>query len=270
MDRRIFCFVFVLSLLIPNLSLSDTWEDFQEFSNGFYFLDDQNFKSLSCTIALPEFQDMLNENRNQIQAAGKHLLIEENLTDFRLVFSKNGSLIFIKPDLTIQIVETEAPDKDNLETGARMIESGFKTTVDGAVMTLEGLFTSYVRPDRPEYRLESFLRENSKTFIRYEQKGMLTDVVCSGMECTRTILTATADVESNEVYALVDGQKILQTMQGVIKQSQQTIATDLSITYQLVRGLRIPQKVNARATITYPMGTMNGAFSIILKDCQVE
>lgn len=270
MYRWLLCLILALFLLTPNLSFSDTWEDFQKFNDDFYFLNDLDFNTLSCTVALPEFQDMLNENRNQIQAAGKNLIIKENLAQFRMVFAKTGSISFTKPEIIVEFIETDASKKATLETGIRMIESGFKTTVDGAVMTLQGLFSSYVRPAPPEYKLDTFQREDDNVYMTYEQQGMPTDVVCTGLQCTRTISTSTTDIVSLETYEISGSKMFIQDIHGTMEQAQQKIVSDMSITYQLVRELRIPETISASSTVTYSMGNFNAAFSIKLRNCQVE
>lgn len=270
MERWIFCLVLVFCLLIPNISLSDDWLDFQEFNNGFYFLDDQPFGTLSCTVDLPDLRDLLDKSRKELQAAGINLLIKENLSDFRMYFMQNGKLTFQKPDIAFEYTGTQAPDRARLESGIRSIENGFNNTIDGTVLTLDGVFSSYVRPQRSTYILEMFKRDGGKVYMRYKHEGLSMDVTCSEMECTETASTRAGKMENRENYITGGGKKIIQTIHGSVKQPEQTIVSDLSITYQVVEGLRIPFVIQSSSKMTHATGTYEGKFSILLKGCKVE
>lgn len=273
--------ILTLCLLHPFPALSDPWSQFQEFNNSYYFLDDQTFESFTCTVTLPTVQAMVKEIQKQISSDGQKHLIRQNLSDFRLIFHQSGELTFIKPTLSVEVEQPDDPPNEsnsesdesnmaNLEVGVKMIEDGFQTTLGGVVMTLESLFSSYIRPKREFYRVESFQREGEKTNIRYETGGMLLDVSCQVNECSKTTSTDTADIEGSEVYISVSGKYALKNYRGLVSQPEQTTESLLSITYQKAGKLDIPHKIRGESTLTRASGSANGAFHIILEDCKVK
>ena len=270
MGRFPFSIVLVLILLLPIPSLSDSWEEFQKFNDTFYFMDDQQFLILTCTVVLPDLEDMLKESRDQIRAAGKNIIIKDSLSDFTLILPRKGNPSFFRPDISVELIGTQAPPGPDFERSAQLVDRGFQTAVDGAVMTLEGLLGSFKRPDRPEYRLETFQGQDDRVFMSYELKGVFTEVACSQMECTRTALSTTTEARSTETYVLVDGKKVLQTISGTIKQSRQTVETELSLTYQTIEGLRVPFMIRGTSTMSHATGSMEGNFNMYLKDCKVN
>ena len=268
----------VFLLLFPTMALSDSWPQFQEFNNGYYFLDDQEFASFSCTVILPTVEAMIKNIRKQISADGQMHLLKENLSDFQLTFRKNGEVSFIKPALSVQTDVTQEYNKENLELGVKMIEDGFVSTIGGIVITLESLFTSYIRPARNRYRLESFARDGEKADMRYEFGGMMLDVSCSGEKCTKSSSTGNGEVSIDETYISVTGKKAISGYKGVITQPEQTMTSTLKITYQEIeqtvgqeaRKLGVPHEIKGTSIVTHATGTANSAFSIVLENCVVE
>ena len=265
-------------LFFPTVALSDSWPQFQEFNDAYYFLDDQEFESFSCTVTLPTVEAMIKNIRKQISADGQMHLIKENLSDFQLTFRQNGELSFIKPALSVQTDVTQEYNKENLELGVKMIEDGFVSTVDGIVITLESLLTSYIRPSRNRYRLESYIQDGDRSVMRYEFGGMVLDVSCSGEQCTKSASTSNGEVSITEIYTLASGRKALKGYKGVITQPEQTMTSTLEITYQEIeqtvgqeaRKLGVPHEIKGTSVVTHATGTANSAFNIVLENCRVE
>ena len=265
--------ILTLCLLLPTPAIGDPWSQFQEFNDGYYFLDDQAFESFTCTVTLPSVQAMVKDIQKQINSDGQKHLIRQNLSDFRMTFQLDGELTFIRPSLSVEVEEKEDTDEEsraNMVAGVKMIENGFESTLNGVVMTLESLFSSYITPKKELYRLESFQREDEEVNIRYEMGGLMLDVSCQGNECSKTTSSDSADIEGRESYISVGGKHALQSYHGIVRQPEQTTQSTLSITYQEAGKLDIPHAIRGESTLTRASGSANGAFLIILEDCKVK
>jgi hypothetical protein len=273
MRRISSCFILFFCFLYPSLALADPWDQFQEFNDAYYFLDDHIFESFTCTVTLPTVQTMVKEIQKQINSDGQKHLIRQNLSDFRLTFHRSGELKFVKPSLSVDVERTDEADEEsraNMELGVKMIEDGFQATIRSVAITLESLFSSYIRPKRELYRIESFQRNGGKADIRYEFDGILLDASCYGSQCSRSGSTSNADIEISEDYISIGGKWVMKDYRGLIKHPEQTMETTLAVSYQKVRKLYVPREIKGKTTVTQATGSPSNLNYIVLEDCKVE
>ena len=66
--RKTCCYLIItLCPLYPSQALPDSWNHYQKFNDNFYFLSDQSFENVTCTVILPTFQDMINGVQEQFR-----------------------------------------------------------------------------------------------------------------------------------------------------------------------------------------------------------
>jgi len=257
--------------MVPAAAAADNWQAFSKYADGFYFLDAQGFDRLTCRVVMPELGDALTEARNRSQASGGAIAIKENLQDFIMVYSPGQGLDVKKPDLRVEVPEQiTGPARERIRAGAGMMENGFRQAIDGAAMILEGIFSSYTRPKEPDYKVLEFHTEADRAFFQYVYQGQTMDTVCDETSCERTQLQSDVDTKIRERYGKRKGKKVIQNLEADIISLRNTIKTNMSVSYQEIQGVVIPESITGSTQVSSPTLNMTGNVNVLLTDCRTE
>jgi len=271
MFRAIAIISLALALLTAPISVcADEWADFNDYLDRYYFIDDHEFEKIICSVEVETLNQLLDYVfRNVGNQAG--VVIQENLSDFQVVFDRQLGLSFQKPSIRVSVPQHQDKSRnEQKQKGARMIEEGFDRSVYGTVMVLEGLFESYIRPKRPGFSLQSFAIGPEKVKFGYMQKDQNFQVQCGENQCARKVSTGVMNVESTEKYEFRNRKYFLRSTRGVLSDSMQTITTTINVDYINVGGVELPASITGSSQLRSASTTMDGKIKIMLKNCQIE
>ena len=274
MKRILIGVIAILCLLVqskPSLS-NDPWNDYEKFLQQFYFLSEQSFEQIECQVVLPEVEQMLNQQSQQLKEASKGAAeIISNLNNFRMTYSKSKGLSFNEPSVEIKVTSEDfIKDRQKFETGKQAIINGYNQTIKGTIQTIQGVFDDYIEPDKNRISLSSFNLSGERAEYKYKQESMDVTRVCEKNHCTSSSKNAQMDVESDENYDKVGDKLAIQSASATMKQPGTEIHLKTNIKYQQVRDLFFPSSISSDLQMQTSMAKTEGKFDIQFKDVKVK
>src|SRR5574341_473614 len=241
----------------------DMWDEYQEFLQQFYFLDDQDFEQITCQVVVSTLN--MEELRAQLRPVGRNISIVENMDDFKLIFGKKGGLSFNVPTFDIEIISEEGiADKKKVETGLSMIRNGIRKQLDGITEMLKGVFDEYTSPKKGKVEIKEIWKDGDKTKIRYVKEGKAVTSIWEGKTCKSWLVGPGVQMESEEEYEQV-GTK-LRVKRGNGSLTQGSIITNIGMEsdYQYVGGVMLPSQILVEYSMIMPTGKQEAHFAIAL------
>jgi len=258
-------------LAASNLVMASPWDEYSEFMNQFYYLDKQNFNNISCDVEVSTISNNLAQLRAQLKPLEDRIKIVENLSDFRISFTRENGLEISMPSFDVKLISEEGiADRERVEAGIQMMKDGMRYQIDGAAQTIEGLFEEYSSPREGSINIKKMTREKDGVHILYEKDGAEVTKIYSGNTLKLSAIDSMHEVRSEETFEKAGGKLIVKSATAQVKQGPNTIGHDMSVEYQSIRSVVFPAKVTSRSTIITQDARQEGLFDIRFVNCRVD
>jgi hypothetical protein len=270
------CFriAFLILLLLFSCTFAiaeDQWKEYSSFMDRFYYLDKQDFNSISCEIYLPTFNNLLSQTKEQLKNMTDAIEITENISDFRLIVNKKSGLTFIKPSIDIKIIsEEKIKDRNKLELGNEYLRQGFRSQIEGAIQMIEGLFGTYISPKRDLLKIKQISRNNNEFKVVYEINNYHnTEIYSENRGSSEQISNRVKTLTKSEFQA-IDDKLITKSADIHIDDSVSTQDVKITIDYQKINTIILPSKIVTQSKIALSASHMEGQNEIFLRNCKID
>lgn len=274
-------FVMVISLLIimsalPCVAAADDWEDYLAFKSQFYYLDDQEFNSITCNIESPMLAEMVKQTKAQLSPLKDNIEVVADLSGFSMSYSKSysksGGLQINRPELDVVIKSEEGlADPAQARKGVDMINSGFKQVVDGLSMQLSGTLEEYTAPNREDFDELKLANAKEGLTFTYKREGSDVTETFSGNRLEIKSVNVGGEMHALQNYARTGGDKlILKDASVTINQQVGKVESGILLTYQEVGSVIFPKSIVTNISQEIQSIKQEGQMEIYLKDCKVN
>jgi len=263
----------ILFLSFPLFANADEWNNYLKFKNRFYNLDKQEFNSISCTIEVPLINDLIKQLHVQFDSKKDKFEIKENVADFKLVYSKKEGLTIDSPKLEIKIIsEKGMVDPDRVKKGIEMVKTGFKQAIEGTTMTLQGFFEEIKTPKKGQFKIKEIHYKKAAYTAKYEtDNSNITEIYSNNQRKLTQIFKNGREVTSVEDYKNIADNKLLLTgIQGSIKSTVSTMETNMTISYENIKGVLFPGHLEGHYKQSMQTMKQEGQIDIFLKNCTLR
>jgi hypothetical protein len=265
-------FLVVLLLFSCTFAIAeDQLKEYASFMDRFYYLDKQDFNSISCEIYLPTFNNLLSQTKEQLKNRTDAIEITENISDFRLIINKKNGLTFIRPHLEIKIIsEEKIKDRKKLELGNEYLRQGFREQIEGAILMLEGLFGTYTSPKIDLLKIKQISRNNNEFKVVYEINNYHNTEIYSENRGTSEQISNGVKTLTKSEFQTIDDKLITKSADIHTDDSVNTQDMKITIEYQKINTIILPSKIVVQAKIALPASYMEGQSEIFLRNCKID
>ncbi len=235
----------LLFLLNSSGSLkADNWDEFAKYMGKHYYLDKQEFDSLSCDIVIPQVNDFLAQVKVQLKPFEKNINIESNLDSFSLHYSKDRGFTFIKPTFNIIIISTDGlNNKSMLESGIEKMKNGLNQQIEGTIQSIQGLFDDYIFPSKSEYELEAFEMTKDSVIVSYSREGNEIVDIYKEHYCFSKLSGVIGTIKSSTSFISVGSKWIQSKIGAYLENGLFKMDMQFQIEYQKKDGIHFPAKM---------------------------
>jgi hypothetical protein len=262
--------VAAISSIFASTVFADDWDDYLTAKDHFYYLDKQNFNSITCTIESKMLSDMLKQTKSL--PFKDNLKIVENTSEFSLKFDKSSGLQINRPNIDITIIsEKGIADPAKAKQGVAMMKDGFSQQVDGIEMTLEGFFGIYQSHKKESYTIiQETTPDGTPIFIHKKIGGEFTETISSDQVIIKGS-NAGLEIESIETYEKTEKNKLI-FKQGYTKTTQPmgSTNTEISVAYQKIGSITFPELISIIFTQHLQAMNLEGTSEIRLSNCKLN
>jgi hypothetical protein len=265
------CDLGFLSLVSP-AAIADDWQKYTALLGNFYLLDQQEFKSISCSIDVSTLDELLANLKQQVSSLKDDFQIDDTLNKYSLSFDKAAGLRIVDPTLGITILTEQGMANPALvKSGISKTTDGFNGVAQGADKEITGVFDSYIMPKQADIKLESVAGDSGHYVARYVKGGLDTMETMDGSDIRSVQTSQGINAVAESHYGKTDGDKFLMLKSEVhMDMAQEKIDMGVSVTYQKVDLLQLPETIIVKGTVSLSTSMqMQVATTITLNNCQV-
>jgi hypothetical protein len=258
---------------LPSQAKPDNWDRYVQIMDGFYNLDKQEFKTVSCNIEVPVTKNQIAQLHERFKSMKDQIELTENLKDFRMTYTKNAGLSFKRPTLDIKIIsENGMTDVAKVKSGIEMIDHGFKQQVDGTVTQLNSFFDNFDPRRKPLYTIKAITGDKTAYTANYERGGSdVTETYSDNQRKVQQISRNGDKVSAVENYKSVDNQKLLlNDVRFVVDQAMSRIEMDTTISYEKIQSILFPTHFSSHFNQFIQTIRQEAQIDIDLKDCAIS
>ncbi|MCD4818294.1 MAG: hypothetical protein K8S23_06350 [Candidatus Cloacimonetes bacterium] len=196
--RIIFSLLFFMSLAFL---LSNDWKEYRDIKQSFYKIDQNAFNLIECTLSVDVLNNFLEPLNEQVKPILDNLKIEENIDEFRFLYSKKDGFKFEKPILHITLISEEGiSDLETVKDGMQLVESGFAMTVDGLCQQIESIFSNLIEAKETDVDITEILKEDNSLIIKYNSEEGSTIEIINDKTILTTTISPQYKTNSKEIY----------------------------------------------------------------------
>lgn len=264
--------VLILMTMHSSVAAADTWEEYSALRSQYYYLDEQEFNGITCSVESPMLTELVRQLKAQFEPLKGNLEMTENLSDFSLSYRNPRGLEINRPALDVIIKSDEGmADPEKVRDGVQMIKSGFGQAIAGIVMQLEGVLEGYLSPRREDFEMLGISKEGGSSVVTYRRGGADVTETFSGNKVETKSRGAGGEIHALESFEEGGGNKlILKEASVTIKQPMGTIESDIHMTYQEVGPVIFPKRIVTKFTQDIQSMHQEGQTEINLTDCRAD
>ena len=260
--------------ILSGTAFADSLEDYSKFKKeNYYLLDDQPFSKIECKIRVPSIDQFLATVKQQFEAIPGKVVIEENVKDFSLIYTKGQGVSFKKPTFNIKALEQEkVQNQENFSQGVQKMELGLKDQIDGVGQVLLGLFDEYTISNKK--KIQEFSR--NETGVEVTTEGINEKVISrekySGSSRTSEFTSSTMTGVEQSKFEKIDNYLVLSesNVQLQLKQSGEIINMIMQIGYDKLNKIVFPKNITSKTVIQVNVLKQETAIDVFLDSCTVE
>jgi hypothetical protein len=266
----------VISLLILislTFLLADNWKEYCKIQEDFYKVDRNPFNTIECKIEVKLITDLLESLKVQLAPYKDNLEFEDNLDEFKFIYSKEYGIKFEKPTLKITIISEENISDVNLvNQGIQQMEAGFTQTVDGACQQIDGFFADLIQTKQDEINVaEITINDNCKEIKYTNEDGSSVETIKDNIITTVTI-SKLGKIDSKSYYQKTSNNKlIIETTEVSIKNSGFEMDLSVNLTYlKLEDNIILPSKITSNFVQKIQAIEQKGVIEIVMFDWVIK
>lgn len=273
--RKSLRIIFLLSLVVtaPLQANADDWDKYLQIMNRFYYLDQQEFKRISCNIEVPIINNILSQIHTQFNQMRDKIDIKENIASFSLTYSNKKGLNINYPSLNVRIIsEKGIADLSKAKKGIEMVNAGFKQQIEGVGEQLKGIFEGFETPKKDRYKIKEVKYDNGVCTVKYEKDSSnFTEIYSENQRKVTQIDSNGGKISSIENYDKSPNGKLMLTNAHVNMDLPMTkIEMDVSLSYEKVKDVFFPTRVVSHINQFVQTIKQEGQIDIYLKNCTLE
>ena len=260
----------LLSIIAPSTVMAaDGWEAYRQLMGNYYSLENQRIESVTCRVALSTLDP--GKFREQLEPFGDKLVLYENLSDFKVTYSRKDGITFVEPHFDAVLISTEgAADPNRVEVGVKMINEGARMQIQGAMETIKALLDDFVPPKREALADVQVSSSEGTTTVKYRKGETTYHEVYVGKNKKTVTKTSGIETEASEELMELDGK--LATAKGTIRLQQggNIMNMTVAVQYQDLGSLFFPSVLDQQIQMSGPNLKQEVTMSISFTDCQTE
>ena len=261
----------LLFILLPNFVVASQWDEYSEFINQFYYLDNQNFNNISCGVGVSTIKNSMAQMKAQLKPLEDKIKIIENLSDFRLNFNRSSGLKLNPPYFDVKIVsEGGITDRDKVETGIKMMKDGMQYQINGVSETIEGLFEGYVLPKKEDIKIKKIVKNKDGVQIVYEKDGNNITSIYSGNSLKSKLTSHDVEIKSEETFQKIGNKLIVKSASANMEQGLNTTNINMALEYQEIKSVVFPAKIVSKFKLIMQDLQQEGQSEISFINCTVD
>lgn len=269
-----FAFLFIFILVICTSAFADDWEKYSEFADKFYYLDKQPFEKISCQIKLSTL-DITRKQLSVLTSTSDAIKVSEDFDNFTLTMDRDRNITFNRPSLDIEVVSGEKnADLEKMNSQIKYMKDGFQMQIDGAVVMLKELLEGIFLPRKDEYSNLTFRQEKDGTIkVAYKKDNFDVTEVYKDAVVSQTAINSKMNSEGKIYFQELKGKLIVRKLDGKVKiQDASEINTEITVEYQELGSIILPEKLNVKTKMGIPGQNFNleGDFNIMLTNCKIN
>lgn len=273
--RKSLRIISLLSLVVtaPLQANADDWDKYLQIMNRFYYLDQQEFKRISCNIEVPIINNILSQIHTQFNQMRDKIDIKENIASFSLIYSNKKGLNINYPSLNVKIIsEKGIADLSKAKKGIEMVNAGFKQQIEGVGEQLKGIFEGFETPKKDRYKIKEVKYDNGVCTVKYEKDSSnFTEIYSENQRKVTQIDSNGGKISSIENYDKSPNGKLMLTNAHVNMDLPMTkIEMDVSLSYEKVKDVFFPTRVVSHINQFVQTIKQEGQIDIYLKNCTLE
>jgi hypothetical protein len=251
------------------LSAADPWDAYSQLRAKYYFFNDQEIDHVSCRVVVSTLEPA--KIREQLKPLGDKVKIEENVKDFKVIYSKKDGVKFAVPHFEVTLLSTEgAKDPKRMEDGVKMINNGVLMQIRGTMQTVDGVLSDFIFPAKGTLENLEVTTAGGTTTVKYGKDGEYSTKTYSGKTGKVVEKTSSYDLESSEEFAELKGKLAPAKSTGVMHQGDTTIETTTVLKYRDLGKLFFPSAIEQHVRMTGPGQQQEADVKTYLEDCEAK
>ena len=252
------------------LCAADSRETYMQLTDKYYFFNNLNFDKVTCHVVLPDLDTA--KLREKLKPLGDKVKLDENLKDFKVIYSKKDGVSFVVPDFEVIILSPEdASDPKGLGHGVDMINAGSQQQIRGAMEVIEAVLGDFISPPNGSMEDLDISSTKGKTIVKYTKEGISYSEIHSGS--TKKIVAELwgSDCESTDEFIQLKGKLAPAKTSQLLRQGDNLINMTTEIKYQNLGKLFFPSSLEQHLIqLTGPNTRKDVRVNIAFDSCQVE
>ena len=250
-------------------SAADAYDAYMQLMDHHYFLDRQKINRVTCRVVLSSLDPA--KMREQLKPFGKNVVLDGDLKDFTVSYSKKDGITFHEPHFKVVLLSAEgAKDPARLEQSIKLVNNGIQKQIAGAMQIIRGVLEDFVSPEKRDLKNLEVLSVKGVTTVKYDKDGASYAEVYVGKTKTTTIMSSGSDIKAKEVFTALDGKLVPAKATAQMHQGDYLINTDITIQYQNPGKLFFPAVLDQHLQMTGPSFKQEGRMKISFVDCLIE
>jgi hypothetical protein len=261
--------ILFIAIIMSTPVYADPWQDYMAFLDKFYFLDNQNFETITCRVYAPS----LDTSLSQLKALEKNVLIKENIRDFRAVYNKKDGLKLNVPEFDIKFKSDEGvKDRSKLESGISMVQAGMDKQISGLTRMITEVMEEYRLPRKDKIKDLSFKKEKDQVVVMYKTDDIESRDTYTGQTRKSVQKSPGASAEAEEKFTGIQDKLILESADSRFAYDKTNIKGILSlkVSYQTINKVVFPEKIQSSVSAEMPNLNQQAVVEVYFKDCKLE
>jgi hypothetical protein len=271
MSKLFIKLIVLIFTLLPFLAYGaeSDWEALLKLKDNYYYLDNQQFNKISCSIQVPLMANSIEQIKNQLAPLQKKVTFKHDLSSFILSYSPKSGLSFSDPEFDIILTNEEGvADPEKFKNGIAMIKTGIKMQVDGVKDTLTGIFDDYRYPQKGNYQDLVVTKDKGGYLVKYTHNGNNIKEYYTGNTIETSQNGMKTKINSRQNYLLSSNNKlIIDNGSALIDEASGTMKADFTVKYQNVQNIIFPKMIKSDVEMVISSMSQKGTVEINLNNC---
>ncbi len=270
MRRLLVCIILGIATFHGAVSWAATpWEDYVKLKENYYLFDNQKADRITCQIVTPSLDPAnLQESLKPIE---KNIKIFENLSDFKVTYSKKNRLIFTVPHFEVFIVSPEtADDLKQLEYTVKNFNQSAEGMIQGLVQTIEGILEEFMLLQKDKISDLEVSINGPETIVKYKEHGASNvDVYCGNKRKSLSSKPG-LDIDGEDEFENINGKLFLLKSISHIKQGDNISDLNLTIQHKNIDKNIFPDGFEVQMHITNATINLDAKIMVTFNQCKIE
>jgi hypothetical protein len=251
------------------LSAADPWDAYSQLRARYYFFDDQEVEQVSCRVVVPTLDPA--KLREQLKDLGDRVKIDENINNFKVIYSKKDGVKFVVPHFELTLLSTEgAKDPKGLEGGLEKINHGILAQIKGTMQTVDGVLDDFIFPAKGSLENLEVTTANGITTVKHAKNGESFTKTYSGKTGKVVAKTQSYDLESNEEFTDLKGKLAPSKSVTIMHLGGTVIETTTVLKYRDLGKIFFPSAIEQHVRQSDAGQKQEADVKTLLEDCEVK